>query len=382
MQNNHQSSITRKVSTNHPQKKDEKVQSVVKGKMAASGNISERSTEQQMQQVSDDVFNEASSSNKKQTIYNEKQSEKRKRISTGDSSLDIVDEHKHLTSNERFSLILSKLSDNEHLIKSFEEKLDSAVDQARISALDKHIEEHDSRITVLEYKYIDLEARSRRKNLIFREFQEQRDECCANLISQFIKSQMNVNDELAIGRVHRLGKYKQGTNRPIIVAFRDYQAIELIMSSARSLADTYYGVSRDFPQEITHARKQLWPEYKELKSRNPNGKVRIIFPAKLVMYGKVIKDMFPNWNEYVNTSRVYSHTMYTHRSENSYQNTTTTVASSHEPNDPSEGKQTPTSSQTLSRDTESSQRPSSFRPWGIDNINPSAEVDHNSDDSG
>ena len=92
MQNNHQSRITRKASTNHPQKKDEKVQSVVKGKMAASENISERSTEQQMQQVSDDVFNEASSSNKKQTIYNEKQSEKRKRISTGDSSLDIVDD--------------------------------------------------------------------------------------------------------------------------------------------------------------------------------------------------------------------------------------------------------------------------------------------------
>ena len=142
------------------------------------------------------------------------------------------------------------------------------------------------------------------KNLIFRGISESIQENSKEKIVSFVRMQMDVHDDIVIDRAHRLGRFKKDLNRPIIVAFRDYADTELIMSSARSLANTGYGISRDYHLEITQARKALWPTYKDLRSKNGNTKVKPFFPAKIVVNGKVADDMFPNWDEYVNTPRV------------------------------------------------------------------------------
>lgn len=65
-----------------------------------------------------------------------------------------------------------------------------------------------------------------------------------------------------------------------------------------------YSVSRDYPVEITRARKTLWPEYKRLKQENPLSKVAIVYPAKLIMNGKLVTDMFPEWDDILRGSRI------------------------------------------------------------------------------
>ena len=174
--------------------------------------------------------------------WKNKQSEKRKRISTGVAQginkCDSGESHECHTSNEKLSPILSKLTENENRLKSFEEKFDIALDQSRVNELEKTVYDQDRRITVLEYKSLDLEARYRRKNLIFRGFVEDRIECCCDIILDFLRIKLEIADELAIDRAHRLGKYKPGLTRPIIAAFRDYPSTEQILSSARKLAGT------------------------------------------------------------------------------------------------------------------------------------------------
>ena len=63
-------------------------------------------------------------------------------------------------------------------------------------------------------------------------------------------------------------------------------------------------MSRDHPVEITRARKTLWPEFKQMKSLNPAAKVAIVYPAKLMIDGKVVKDLFPELDLVIRGSRL------------------------------------------------------------------------------
>ena len=228
--------------------------------------------------------------------------EKRNRLNTGDSATgENLDQYNGLNNDQKLSLILSKLSANESRMKSLETKLDFAFEKSgsRFTTVEKKMDIQDRRIKVLEYKSIDLEARTRRKNLIFQDFCESRDQSCTNIITEFLKAKMNISEDIVIDRAHRLGRFKSSTIRPIIVALRDYTATERIMSATHTL-----WVNRDFPPEITAARKELWPHYKQLKSKFPTSSVRLQFPAKLLKDGEIVIDIFPDWAEIINTSHV------------------------------------------------------------------------------
>ena len=221
------------------------------------------------------------------------------RVKKGKSS----EQYKLLSNDEKLSLILTKLSENEIRFKSLEEKLDTAIDQNKLGAFELTIMFQHDRIRVLEYKSIDLEARSRRKNLIFRGIAESKGESCSIVILDFLKNNLLIEDEICIDRAHRLGKYPTGQTRAIIVAFRDYTSIELILSSTRRLSNTPYGISRDYPSEITRQGKNCGHNIKNL-SQKTQSNVKMLFPAKLTMNGKTISDMFPEWNEVLHTPRV------------------------------------------------------------------------------
>ena len=120
-----------------------------------------------------------------------------------------------------------------------------------------------------------------------------------------------------VQRAHRLGALKRrryrGANsrpnpRPIIICFRDYNDVEAILANAFKLRNTNLGINKDFPKEIVNARSELWPRYKQEKQKNPNGRVFIGIPAKLVVNGKVICDKFPDWREVLKGSRINSDT--------------------------------------------------------------------------
>ena len=168
-------------------------------------------------------------------------------------------------------------------------------------------------LKTLAYKSIDIEARSRRNNLIFWGFVENYSENCFDLIRQFIKNELNLDaDRMYLTRAHRLGPVRLGTalrKRAIIVNFRDFCDTEAIMSNAHLLKGTPYSVDRDLPKEINVARKRLWSEVKFIKERNPRAKCQIIYPAKLLVDGKLVRNEFPDWSEALKGDRMgdFSH---------------------------------------------------------------------------
>lgn len=167
---------------------------------------------------------------------------------------------------------------------------------------------HTDMLKTLAYKSIDLEARSRRNNLIFWGLCENYQENCFALIREFIKNQFDLDsDKMYLARAHRLGARKNNNRnqrRPIVVNFRDYCDTEAIMSRAYMLKDTPFSVDYDLPKEISVARKALWSELKTIKTNNPRVKCQIIYPAKLVVDGKVVRDEFPDWYTVMKGSRL------------------------------------------------------------------------------
>ena len=163
-------------------------------------------------------------------------------------------------------------------------------------------------LKTLAYKSIDLEARSRRNNLIFWGLVENREENCFALIRQFIKNELDLDaDNMYLARAHRLGPVKIGyglRKRPLIVNFRDYCDTEAIMRNAHMLRRTPFSVDYDYPKEISTARKAIWSEIKTIKSQKPNAKCHIVYPAKLSVDGKIVRDELPNWSEILKGNRL------------------------------------------------------------------------------
>ena len=137
---------------------------------------------------------------------------------------------------------------------------------ARVTDLEQDVQylfaqkaESDTRIKYLEYKSIDLEARSRRNNLIFRGHPElvgEEDSDSEPIIRKHLADDLLLGPEhICIQRAHRLGNLTQLNRRwakrrgprPIIVCFRDYKDVELIMSNAKMLKGKTFGINRDFP---------------------------------------------------------------------------------------------------------------------------------------
>lgn len=174
----------------------------------------------------------------------------------------------------------------------------------RLERVETVVHSYNDRLRLLEYKSIDLEARSRRNNLLFKGFPETRDENCRRTVLDFLETKLGMEELTSIERAHRLGRYNSEKGpRPIIVAFSFYKDTEDILSLARMLKGTPYGISRDYPQEITRARQKLWPQYKAARE-NPLNRVMIGYPAKLIVNGVVVCDLFPDWNSVNKGSRI------------------------------------------------------------------------------
>ena len=109
----------------------------------------------------------------------------RQRIITGDESnalIGLMDEppnYDSLTKDEKLSLLLTKVSLNEGRVEQIQNKLDTVPDlKQRVTTVERVIRSNTDRLKVLEYRSIDLEARSRRKNILFKGIPESRQENC------------------------------------------------------------------------------------------------------------------------------------------------------------------------------------------------------------
>ena len=223
-----------------------------------------------------------------------------------DTEDDMPPDYQTLPTDQKLNLILSKISVNDNRFRRVEKLLENLGDHHyRLTKIESVVRSYEDRIRLLEYKSIDLEARSRRNNIIFHGLKESRSENCNDIICQFVYDQFQISiNDANITRAHRLGRFDPNKTRPVIVAFQEYSLTDRIIKQGHLLKDTLFSISRDYPIEITRARKTLWPEYKQIKGQNPYAKVAVVYPAKIIVNGHVVKDLFPEWDTLLRGSRI------------------------------------------------------------------------------
>ena len=102
---------------------------------------------------------------------------------------------------------------------------------------------YNNRLMLLEYKSIDIEARSRRNHLLFI---EPRNEDSMREILKILEDKLGVDEPPVIERARRLGRFNRlrGSSH-FIAAFTFYRDTEDIISLAGSLRGTSQSISRD-----------------------------------------------------------------------------------------------------------------------------------------
>lgn len=211
-----------------------------------------------------------------------------------------------LSIDDKLSNMYEKLNNLEQSNKAIENITQClAQTNSKVDHMNIRMDNHEQFLQLLAYKSIDIEARSRRRNLLFHGLAENRNEDCSKIIREFLWDTMSIDtDDYYIDRVHRLGSLQKARHRrtdpnesirrPIIVAFFESRNVETILESAYMLRGTRFSVTRDFPIEIANARRRLMPRFiKERQSRN--NKVSIEYPARLVINGNTVCDELPDW---------------------------------------------------------------------------------------
>ena len=149
----------------------------------------------------------------------------------------------------------------------------------------------------IQDKFLDLESRSMRENLIFYGIQEPttnngtlQPENCDSLVKQFITEHLHTDgNNIVLDRAHRLGGPKSRKPRPIVVKFHKYSDREDVRLKSynatikTSLANMNLGVGIQSPQQYRDARKEL-KDY--AKQEQDKGKKARIIGNKLYVNNK------------------------------------------------------------------------------------------------
>ena len=147
-----------------------------------------------------------------------------------------------LNMDEKLSQMFEKLNSLEQSnkeIMKFGQQINSV--QSKVDMVEQHTVNHETFLKVLAYKSIDIEARSRRCNLVFHGLKESKNENLEGKLQDFMWNEMGIDsDDFIMDRFHRLGsfhkaKQRQMTDTPtrhVIVAFQEYRYIGRILDAA------------------------------------------------------------------------------------------------------------------------------------------------------
>ena len=129
---------------------------------------------------------------KRQRISSGGQSGSNNQPETQDDELFETD-FQDLSTDQKPSIILSKLSVNEGRVGYIQNKLDTVLNiRSRVTAVENVIRSQNDRLKLLEFRSNDLEARSRRNNLLFKGIPKQRRENYFAEVRGFIQEELQI----------------------------------------------------------------------------------------------------------------------------------------------------------------------------------------------
>ena len=110
-----------------------------------------------------------------------------------------------------------------------------------------------------------------RNNMLIHGLPEMKEENCEETVRNFLQSKLEIDAKnIEIERSHRIGKFRPDKQRPIVSRFLRYKDKEAIKKKSFKLKGTSFGLSDQFPKEITEKRTLLRTIEREEKSKgNP-----------------------------------------------------------------------------------------------------------------
>lgn len=146
----------------------------------------------------------------------------------------------------------------------------------------------------LREKVNNVEDQSRRDNLLYYGFKEERgetDQDCMRKTYELLRYRVGIPPQLLakmkVVRAHRKGPYVPGKDRPIIVKMHFFPDKQHILSKAPALAGTGYYINEDFSADTEANRRELYPVMKEARKSSVYKDKTHIFRDKIVCEGKV-----------------------------------------------------------------------------------------------
>ena len=164
-------------------------------------------------------------------------------------------------------------------------KLEDRCDQLEIEILKEKKENNGLRERVLA-----RECYSRRDNLLFHGFPEDKNEKsddCKNKVRLTLTDMDISESDIRIVICHRKGAKRKNTNRPIIVRFHWFGDIKLIMSKNADLRKKSKNMNKfatqDWPEEIEKRRRMLLPVLHRAKAAKYNARLIMLIIDKLIV---------------------------------------------------------------------------------------------------
>ena len=131
---------------------------------------------------------------------------------------------------------------------------------------------HTSNFKLIEDKNLYLEAYSRRENIKFENIPEEETnkEDTEMALRNFLETELGFGDaaNVEIQRVHRLGKKRGESPRPILARFLRYKDCEKLLSLGHRLRGTNYKMYQDLPFEIVERRRAQMETFKKARRNN------------------------------------------------------------------------------------------------------------------
>lgn len=186
-----------------------------------------------------------------------------------------------------------RLNANETDKKMTAEKIQKVEDNIKSSLADLQNtnDELRAKVKLIEDKNLYLEAYSRRENIKFENIPEEGTgkEDTEMVLRTFLEMELGFSDAayLEIQRVHRLGKRKGESPRPILARFLRYKDCQSILSLGHRLRGTNYKMYQDLPFEIVERRRAQMETFKKARSKNIPAAFSKAQPDKLYIRGKL-----------------------------------------------------------------------------------------------
>ena len=151
---------------------------------------------------------------------------------------------------------------------------------------------------------LDLQCREMRDNLLFFNVPEERGETdsdCEAKILDIMQEDMqieNAKTEIKLHRTHRIGRYYNGKNRPIVTKFAYYPDRERVRKSGAMLKENRspYSVGQQYPKEVQERRKALVPIMKQARESGREAYIVVdkLFIDKNLYRGPVVSNLNTN----------------------------------------------------------------------------------------